>query len=81
MASKEEKELWLTLVRDALNKYEIPDGKLENEELVDDMLDVTTSFADGVLDELDARYGGARKESRRRKRRKDEEDDDEDEDE
>ena len=63
---KEEKELWIGFARDAAARYQMLEDADSNDELVDDMVEVMTKYADSMLDELDKRYGGSDRSSRRR---------------
>ena len=76
--SKEFQELWVAFAHDAMSRYEVPDGKLDNDDLVDDMVEISTKYADSMLDELEKRLAGG---SRKRRRKDADEDEDEDEDE
>lgn len=74
MAAKDEekRELWVAWTHDAISVYEEPDDLGDDEdELLNDMVDAATSYADAMLDEYEARFndGPARK-RRRRKRSK-----------
>jgi|APFre7841882654_1041346.scaffolds.fasta_scaffold330818_2 hypothetical protein len=73
---KELRDLWVQWTHDAISKY-IPPEKVESsEELVDDMIEVASQFASGMLDEYEATFGdqsgrppeGRRSEGRRRHR-------------
>jgi len=69
----DKKELWVGWTRDAMTKYApLEDDKIDIDELVDDMAEVTTKYADSMLEEFETRFegGGARP----RKRKKPEED-------
>lgn len=63
----DKKELWVGWTRDAMSKYTPPDGKVDTEELVDDMIEVTSGYADGMLDEYEKRFDGGGGRARRRK--------------
>jgi hypothetical protein len=83
MASKEElKGLWVGWTRDAMARFEMPleiEDEDELDDLVDTMADVSTSFADAMLEEYENRFeGGARR--KRKKKSKDPDDDDPDDD-
>jgi len=56
---KEQKELWVGFAHDAISRYVIPDDIGDSDELVDDMAEVATKYADEMLDQLDERFGGA----------------------
>jgi hypothetical protein len=66
-------EMWLQLVLGALNKYEPPEKTDSPEELVDDMIEVTTDYANGVLDAYEEQFGafdkGGRSSSRSKRTR------------
>lgn len=83
MATKETKqELWVGWTRDAMARYEMPveiDDEEEGaiEDLVDQMIDIATDYADGMLEEYENRFeGGARR--KRKKKNKDVDDDPDD---
>lgn len=86
MAIPDKAELWASFACAALNGYEEPD-KIEDEgELADDMVRVSTSYADLMLKEYEKRFnedGEPKKRRRSRKPDEDEEDevDDDDDDE
>ena len=68
MATKDNiKELWVGWTRDAMGKYVLPDKVDDAEEMVDDMIEVATSYADGMLDEFEERFSGGRGSRRRRR--------------
>jgi hypothetical protein len=67
------KEIWVQWTRDAMSRYTPPDGKIDIDELVDDMSEVTTKYADQMLDNFEERFEG-RTEPRTRQRKKPEED-------
>ena len=69
----DKKELWVGWTRDAAARYVMPEDIEDTDELVDDMVDVTTKYADSMLDELEERFGGGRSSNRRRGRGKPEE--------
>lgn len=77
--SKELKDLWVTWTREAISKYSLEiDEDAEDEEIedaIDDMVDISTKYADSMLDEYEARFGSSSG-ARRRRRKKDEEDPD-----
>lgn len=80
MATKETKqELWVGWTRDAMARYEMPVEIEDEEDLVDQMIDVATDYADGMLEEYENRFeGGARR--KRKKKSKVAPDDDPDDD-
>lgn len=80
MAGKTDKQaLWISFTRDAMARYVLPEDISDADELVDDMVDVVTKYADSMLDEYEDRFerGGG---PARRKRSKKIDDDDDDED-
>jgi len=54
----DKKELWVEWTKSAMSRYVIPESIDDAKELVDDMIEVATDFADGMLDEYDERFGG-----------------------
>jgi hypothetical protein len=58
-------ELWVQWTRDATSRYVIPDEIESADDLVDDMIEVATKYADTMLEEFEERFGGGRR--RRRK--------------
>jgi len=74
--NKLEAELWVGWTHDALGVYEKPDSVEDAEELIDDMVDVATEYADAMMDEYTDRFDASpgRKKKRRKKRRSEEED-------
>ncbi len=64
------KELWVEWTHQAMSKYAPPEGKIDDEELVDDMVDVTTKYADSMLDAFEERFEGAERTAPRPRRRK-----------
>ena len=66
--SEKEKELWVGWTRDAMSRYQLPEDIEDVEEQVDDMVQVATKYADGMLDEFEERFSKtSSKASRRRK--------------
>lgn len=66
-----EKEIWAQYTRDAIGKYNAPDEGFDNpEDLIDDMIEFVTSYADGMLDELEERFETQSSEPRRPRARK-----------
>ena len=65
-------EMWAAWTRDAMRSYDAPDD-ISDDEIVDDMADVATQYADVMMDEFAERFGpdsevqGGR--TRRRKKR------------
>jgi hypothetical protein len=50
------KELWVGWTRDAARMYVAPD-EIEDDELVDDMIEVTSDYASGMLDAFEQVFG------------------------
>jgi hypothetical protein len=71
-----ERELWIGWTRDAIGRYALPEDIGDTDELVDDMVDVATKYADAMLDEYDSRFSGGASTRKKRSRRKAEEEDD-----
>lgn len=71
-----EEELWISFARDAMANYETADPE-DNEDLVDDMVEVASDYADAMLDEYNERFG-SKTSGRRRKTKRAKADDDED---
>lgn len=71
----DKKELWVGWTRDAAAQYERPQGLEEVDEVLDDMVDVTTGYADMMLEEFEQREerftstGSRRTPPKRRERR------------
>ena len=63
-------EMWVQWSRDAVARYVVPEEVEDADELVDDMSDVATKFADQMLDEFEERFSGGTSEPRRPKTRK-----------
>ena len=78
MADKSEKEkIWLEFAHDATRRYVMPDAIEDSEDLVDDMAEIATGYADAMLEEFEERFsGGARR--TRKKAKKSEEAEEED---
>lgn len=72
----DKKELWVGWTRDAMSRYAMPEEVEDSDELVDDMAEVATTYADQMLDEFEARFGGST--SQRKRKRKTPDDDNED---
>jgi len=70
MATDNKKELWIQFAHDAQSRYVIPEEVEDQDELVDDMVEVATKYADSMLDEYEGRFEEARGSSRRRGKRK-----------
>ena len=65
----DKKDLWVQWTHQAMTKY-IPPDKVDEEELVDDMVEVTTRYADSMLDEFEERFGDGERIASRKSRRK-----------
>lgn len=63
-------EMWVQWTRDAVARYVVPEEVEDADELVDDMAEVTTKYADTMLDEFEERFAGGTSEPRRPKTRK-----------
>jgi hypothetical protein len=74
--SQEEKELWVDWARDALGAYTEPDDIKDGDELLNDMVDSVTAYADAMLEEYKERFSGGT--ARRRRKKKPDPDDDDD---
>ena len=72
----DKKDLWVQWTHDAMLKYTPPDGKIDNDELIDDMSEIAAGYADQMLDEFEERFGGGGGGGRSRKRKKEEPEDD-----
>jgi hypothetical protein len=83
MDTKEAKALWAGFTRDALQSYTIPEEVEDDEDLINDMVDLASSYADAMLEEFESRFEGGKKRTKRKKKKKvvEEEDPDDDEDE
>lgn len=75
----DKKELWAAWTHDAISAYSEPDD-LDADEIIDDMVDTATAYADAMLEEYEARFssGPARKKRSKRKKKPDLDDDDDD---
>lgn len=61
-------EMWVQWTRDAVSRYVVPEEVEDADELVDDMSEVATKFADTMLDEFEERFaGGTSTKTRKRK--------------
>jgi hypothetical protein len=61
-------EMWVQWTRDATARYQVPEEVEDADDLVDDMSDVATKFADTMLDEFEERFaGGTSTKTRKRK--------------
>jgi hypothetical protein len=63
--SEKTKELWAGWTRDALKGYSPPDDA-SNNEIVDDMVEISISYADDMLEEYEGRFEGG--DGRRRRK-------------
>jgi len=76
------KDLWVGWTRDAMARYESPDEIKYLDELIDDMADTATGYADAMLEEYEERFSGGAGRKRRaggkKKRARDDDDDDDD---
>lgn len=77
--SKEVKELWVGWTHDAAAVYERPDD-IDDEDVVGNMVDFTTEYADMMLEEYEGFSSSGRKTRSKKKRKKVEEPDDDDDD-
>ena len=69
MAKDEKKELWVGWTRDVLGNYVMPDDIDDVDELVDDMVEASTKYADSMLDEFENRFEGSSGGRRGRKKK------------
>jgi hypothetical protein len=76
MAALDKKELWVQWTHDAVSQYAIPEEVEDSDELIDDMVDVATKYADQMLDEYEARFDGGGGGGRGRNRKRTSKDDD-----
>ena len=72
VSAKQASELWVAWTHDALARYAPPDSE-DNDEIVDDMVEIATKYADTMLEEYEKTFGDG--EGRSRRRRKSDEDD------
>jgi hypothetical protein len=77
-AKEEEKELWVDWTRDAISAYTEPDDIKDADELLNDMVDSATSYADAMLEEYKERFAGGTARRRRKKKPEPDPDDDDD---
>jgi len=61
------KNLWVQWTRDAIARYVPPEDIDDAEELVDDMIEMSSQYAFGMLDEYEAAFGESGAGSRRRR--------------
>ena len=81
MATVDKKELWVGWTHDAMSRYVMPEEVDDSDDLVDDMAEVATTYADQMLDEYESRFGGAgggRQRKRKPAKNKNDDDDDDD---
>jgi hypothetical protein len=62
----DKKQMWVDWTHDVMSMYSKPDD-LEGEDLVDDMADIASTYADAMLDEFEERFGSGTKRKRRSK--------------
>ena len=74
-AKEEEKDLWVAWTHDAIGAYTEPDD-LDDDELIDDMVEAATGYADAMLDEYKERFSGGTARRRRKKKTAPDPDDD-----
>lgn len=72
----EKKQIWVDLARAAIGSYVEPDDIDDQDELVDDMVNVSTKYADAMLKEFEARFNEGKPRKRRKKTEPDDDDDD-----
>jgi hypothetical protein len=74
-----EKELWAAFAVAAMQSYspDVADAD-DMDEVVDGMVEVASTFADAMLDAMDARYTEKARRGSKRRRASDADDDDED---
>lgn len=70
---KEAKTLWVQFAHDAISRYVVPEETDDVDELVDDMVAVSTKYADSMIDELEDRFEKRASGSGRRRSRSPEE--------
>lgn len=74
MAEKKElKDLWVGFAKAALQNYTPSEDVEDTDELADDMVDISTKYADSMLDEYEERFAGGRGSRRRKKNDEDDE--------
>jgi len=56
VATDKKGELWVQWTHDAMSKYVIPEGKMDADEMAEDMADVTVKYADQMLEEYEDRF-------------------------
>jgi len=59
-------ELWIGWTRDAARNYAIPEEFENLDDLVDDMADVATAYADEMLDQFEERFDTSSSSGRKR---------------
>jgi hypothetical protein len=77
MANPDKKELWIDWTHDAIGAYTRPDDIEAIDDVVDDMVEFSTKFADSMLDEYEALFEKSTSKRRKRKVRDEDEGDDE----
>ena len=70
--AKDKEDLWVAWTHDAISRYTAPDDIDDVDELVDDMVDAATKYADAMVEEFGERFSGG---GRRKRNKKDPEDD------
>jgi len=73
MATTDRKELWVGWTRDATSRYVIPDEIDDTDELIDDMAEVASGYADQMLEEYEERFSAGRRGGGRRRKTEPEE--------
>jgi hypothetical protein len=74
MTTNEKKDLWVQWACDAVSQFSMPEVDNDSNDIVNDMVDIATSYADLMLEEFENRFGGGTAKSKRSKRRQTEED-------
>lgn len=70
------KELWVAWTHDAMSRYSMPEDIEDVDELVDDMAEAATKYADVMCEEYEERFSGGRTRKRKAKKTDPDEDDD-----
>jgi len=72
MAEKKElKDLWVGFAKAALQNYTPPEDVEDSDEQADDMVEVSTKYADSMLDEYEERFETSGRSGGRRRKKKD----------
>jgi hypothetical protein len=78
------KEMWISFALAGAGQVQVPDNIEDEDEAADYLVDFSTKFADSMLDEWEARFGGGGAKKRRSKSKRksapDEDGDDDDDD-